>query len=49
MLGITFHWVSFVAVKTKTQTKFYFMDSKNIDYCEWGVNQIQEYLNDINN
>jgi hypothetical protein len=47
MLGITNHWVSFVAHKTPSGFEFYYFDSRNRPYLQYGDAQIAGYVDRI--
>ncbi|CAD8142927.1 unnamed protein product [Paramecium octaurelia] len=44
MLGVTNHWISFVAVKSIRGTQFIVMDSRNRDFFLWNQQQIRDFL-----
>lgn len=41
MLGITYHWVAFVATKQNDKCLFYLLDSKNLNYTGWTLKEIE--------
>lgn len=41
MLGVTNHWISFLALKNKNGTTFIVMDSRNRDFFLWNENEIK--------
>mmetsp|Transcript_9814 Transcript_9814/g.19317 ORF Transcript_9814/g.19317 Transcript_9814/m.19317 type:complete len:397 (-) Transcript_9814:912-2102(-) len=45
MLGITNHWVSFIAHKCAGGFEFYYFDSRNVPYLQYDEAQIEAYLN----
>lgn len=46
MLGVTNHWISFVAHKSCEGVKYIVMDSRNRDFFLWNEDQIRKFLAD---
>lgn len=45
ILGITNHWVSFLAHKSPSGYEFYYFDSRNVPYMKYDDAQIENYIN----
>jgi len=48
MLGITNHWAVLIAHRVGSFKEFYYLDSKNINYINWGEAEIEQYLDKRN-
>jgi hypothetical protein len=48
MLGITNHWISFVAEKSLEGTSYFVLDSRNRDYLQWTEPQMKEFIKEEN-